>query len=60
LYQLSKPTGHWHDKELHLSKAAMDAIVLTAGKVVRLPIFQHKLEALPTALRHVSQHLRPG
>jgi hypothetical protein len=47
----------WHDKELHLSKAAMNPIVLTASKVVRLPLFQHEREAMPASLCHVSQHL---
>ena len=57
VYKLSKPTGHWHHKKLHFSKAAMDAIVLPASKVVRLPIFQHELEALPASLCHVGQQL---
>jgi len=60
VYPLFKPTTeHWHDKELHLSITAMTPFVLTASKVVRLPLLDHELEALPASLCHVGQHLRP-
>lgn len=63
------PILHWsamvrtkqrHHKELHHPLFAMQPIMFPAGKVVRPPVLQHKLETLTASLSHRSHLLRPA
>jgi len=49
-WPLPEGTKHWHESKAHGAIAAMEAVSLTTGKVVRLPPLQHKLEPLSSTL----------
>lgn len=43
-------TKIWKNKELHPPNVAMVAIACTTGKIIRLPLLQHKLEPFAGSL----------